>query len=169
MSYTVKKGDTLSKIASQYHVSLAALEKANSQIKNFNVINVGQKINIPGQSDGFQAPATSPAKGGTYTVKSGDTLSKIASSHGVSLAALEKANPQIKNFNVISVGQKINLPGGAAPTTGAAPSSGGAKGTNAASIAEQYLGRYESDLQRAGVTKPCPTSESCANFVSSML
>jgi hypothetical protein len=36
-------------------------------------------------------------------------------------------------------------------------------------LAKRYLGRYESDLQRNGVTLPCPTSESCANFVTSML
>jgi len=35
--------------------------------------------------------------------------------------------------------------------------------------AKKYLGRYESDLQRHGITLPCPTSESCANFVTSML
>ena len=41
--------------------------------------------------------------------------------------------------------------------------------TKVADLAKRYLGRYESDLQRSGVTLPCPTSESCANFVSSML
>ena len=47
----------------------------------------------------------------SYTVRSGDTLSSIASRHGVSLAALEKANPQIHNPNSIYVGEHINLPG----------------------------------------------------------
>ena len=42
-------------------------------------------------------------------------------------------------------------------------------GTGAAHQAERYLGRNEAQLQAEGVTLPCPTGESCANFVSSML
>ena len=49
----------------------------------------------------------------TYTVKPGDTLSKIASRNGLSLAQLLQANPQIKDPNRISVGDPINLPGDA--------------------------------------------------------
>lgn len=44
----------------------------------------------------------------TYTVKKGDTLSKIAAAHGTTWQALQKLN-SIKNPNVISVGQKIRL------------------------------------------------------------
>jgi hypothetical protein len=44
-----------------------------------------------------------------------------------------------------------------------------ATGSKTIDLAKKYLGRYETDLQRAGVTLPCPTNESCANFVSSML
>ena len=49
----------------------------------------------------------------TYTVKAGDTLSKIASRNGLTLAQLLQANPQIKDPNRISVGDPINLPGSA--------------------------------------------------------
>lgn len=190
MSYTVKRGDTLSGIAARQHVSLASLEKANPQVKNPNAINVGQKLNIPGKSDSFTpAKTTKPSKpaassGSTYTVKSGDSMSKIASSHGVSLAALEKANPQIKNPNVISVGQKIHIPGKSSGTgsTGGSGSTHGTGGTGAThgtsgsgatgkavDLAKSYLGRYETDLQAHGITQRCPTNESCANFVTSML
>jgi hypothetical protein len=45
-----------------------------------------------------------------------------------------------------------------------------AKGTNAASQAEKYLGKYESQLEAAGVTeRGVSLSHSCANFVSAML
>ena len=47
-----------------------------------------------------------------YLIKPGDTLSGIAASHGAKLAAVEAANPQIKNFNVIYPGQTIKLPKG---------------------------------------------------------
>lgn len=53
-TYTVKHGDTLSGIASKHHVTLAALEHANPQIKHPNQIQVGQHIHIPGKAS---APA----------------------------------------------------------------------------------------------------------------
>ena len=46
----------------------------------------------------------------TYTVRPGDTLSKIATRNGVTLPQLLQANPQIKDPNRISVGDVINVP-----------------------------------------------------------
>jgi N-acetylmuramoyl-L-alanine amidase len=46
-----------------------------------------------------------------YEVKSGDTMSEIAEEHGVTLYALSRANPQIKNIDLIYVGQNIVIPG----------------------------------------------------------
>lgn len=50
---------------------------------------------------------------GSYTVKKGDTLFEIAQANGVMLNDLAKANPQIKDINVIEVGDVISMPGGA--------------------------------------------------------
>ena len=47
--------------------------------------------------------------GGSYSVKSGDTLSQIAKKEGTTLKALLAANPNIKDANKIRVGQKIKL------------------------------------------------------------
>lgn len=44
-----------------------------------------------------------------YYVKSGDTMTSIAKKFGMSLAKLVSYNPQIKDINKISVGQKIYL------------------------------------------------------------
>lgn len=44
--YTVKKGDTLTKIAKTYNVSLSMLMQMNSAITNPNKIFVGQKIRV---------------------------------------------------------------------------------------------------------------------------
>lgn len=52
-----------------------------------------------------------------YTVKPGDTLSKIAKLNGVSVDQLLKANPQIKDPNRISVGDVLTLPNGAPDIT----------------------------------------------------
>ena len=44
--YTVKSGDTLSRIAKRNHMTLAQLLRRNAQITNQNVIRVGQKLNL---------------------------------------------------------------------------------------------------------------------------
>jgi GH25 family lysozyme M1 (1,4-beta-N-acetylmuramidase)/LysM repeat protein len=58
-------------------------------------------------------PAPRPARPGQCVVEAGDTFSSIAAQFGVSLAALEAANPGL-NYNLIHVGQVLNLPGGGA-------------------------------------------------------
>lgn len=45
-----------------------------------------------------------------YTVKSGDTLSKIAAKNQCTVNQILAANPSIKNPNLIYVGQKITIP-----------------------------------------------------------
>jgi len=46
-SYKIKSGDTLSQIAKDMGMSLAALKQANPKIENVNKIKVGQTITIP--------------------------------------------------------------------------------------------------------------------------
>ncbi len=45
--YVVAKGDTMSKIARKFGVTIAQLKAANPQIKNTDRINIGDKVNIP--------------------------------------------------------------------------------------------------------------------------
>jgi LysM repeat protein len=54
----------------------------------------------------------------THTVKSGETLSKIAKAHRITLAQLLDANPKFKaNPNRVRVGDVLNIPGVAAAPT----------------------------------------------------
>lgn len=46
----------------------------------------------------------------THTVVSGDSLWKIATKYQVGLSEIKSANPQIKNYDLIYPGQKINIP-----------------------------------------------------------
>jgi LysM repeat protein len=64
------------------------------------------------------APVATPA---LYTIKKNETLSKIATAHGITLDELLAANPQIKNPNQIREGQQITI-----PTPGASSDQGGA-------------------------------------------
>ncbi|WP_410673818.1 LysM peptidoglycan-binding domain-containing protein [Amycolatopsis sp. cmx-4-68] len=59
------------------------------------------------------APAPPAAGGGTYTVRSGDTLSGIATKFGTTVAALAALN-SISNPNLIYAGQALRLPGSGA-------------------------------------------------------
>ena len=52
----------------------------------------------------------------TYTVKAGDTLSKIASRNGLTLPQLLQANPQVSDPNKIKVGDILNLPNSSSST-----------------------------------------------------
>lgn len=93
-TYYVQAGDTLSGIAAKFGTTVSALVSANG-INNPNVIYVGQKILLGGQSN-------------AYTVQAGDTLSGIAASHGTTWQALAQKN-HISNPNVIFVGQTIQI------------------------------------------------------------
>jgi LysM repeat protein len=106
ISYTVHRGDTLSKIAGLHHVSVPALAKLNG-IKNVHLIRVGQKLRIPGKPAG---PRHVKPRHPTYTVRRGDTLSRIAQQHHVKggYKTLARLN-HLKNANVIRVGQTIRL------------------------------------------------------------
>jgi LysM repeat protein len=49
---------------------------------------------------------------GSVTVQAGDTLRSIAASHGAALSAVEAANPQISDPNLIYVGETVYVPSG---------------------------------------------------------
>lgn len=121
--------------------------------------------------------STAPARSGassntTYTVQKGDCLWNIAKAHGTSLQALEAANPQISNPDLIFPGQHINIPGGSG--TGGVSGNPGPGGGNAADIAKSYLGQNASSLKgnsndNLPMDANCPSDECCANFVSAVL
>lgn len=100
--YRVKAGDTLSGIGYTYHVSVRQLLELNPWIQDPNIIRVGDLIRISGKS-------TSPHTNATYKVVEGDTLSKIAANHRLTLAQIEMLNPQIKNPDLIYPGQIVYL------------------------------------------------------------
>ncbi|KAK9836839.1 hypothetical protein WJX74_009302 [Apatococcus lobatus] len=127
--YTVKSGDTLSAIAMTYGTTVQCLQSANA-ISNPNMIAVGQTLSVPapGASMGpasATAAAPAPSSGcpqtpGTYSIKSGDSLSVIASTCGTSVQCLQTANPSITDPSNIKVGQTLSVPSQCAA---AAPSS----------------------------------------------
>ncbi|OZI13561.1 autolysin, partial [Bacillaceae bacterium SAS-127] len=106
-TYTVRSGDSLSKIAAKYKMSVTQLMQLNSL--NSHVIYVGQKLKVSGATSQTKPPSKPPATSSTYTVQSGDSLSKIASLHKMSVTQLMKLNGL--NSHVIYVGQKLKVSG----------------------------------------------------------
>lgn len=98
-TYTIKSGDTLSGIASSYGMTTSQLASLNG-ITNTNLIYVGQVLKVSGSSSSTGTASK------TYTVKSGDTLSGIASKLGVSTSTLKSKN-NIVNADLIYVGQTL--------------------------------------------------------------
>lgn len=49
--YVVREGDTLSAIATRFHVTLAQIRKWNPQITNPNLIHPGQRVRVAPPSD----------------------------------------------------------------------------------------------------------------------
>ncbi len=101
--YIVKKGDTLSGIASRYGTTYQVLASYNG-ISNPNLIGVGQTIKIP---NGTMSHITNTSSR-TYIVKSGDTLSSIAKKYGTTYQKIAKDN-NISNPNKIYPGQKLTI------------------------------------------------------------
>ncbi|MDI1492576.1 MAG: hypothetical protein OHK93_003790 [Ramalina farinacea] len=122
-TYTVIGGDTLSAIASKNNIPLDKLEAANPQITNPASIVPGQVINLSSSSSSSSSGASSAP--GKYTVVQGDNLTSIAGKLNTTLAALEAANPSIKDFNSIVPGQVLNTPAAAGVTAAQAAGSCG--------------------------------------------
>jgi LysM repeat protein len=124
--YVVVKGDSLAKIAKKNGVTLKALEAANPGVIPTK-LKIGQKLVIPagGKTSADAAAPLSAATGdagtATYTVKSGDTLTKIAKAHGTTVKAIQAANNL--TTTKISVGKKLKIPSkaSAAPVAPVAP------------------------------------------------
>jgi LysM repeat protein len=115
-TYTVKAGDSLSVIASRNHVRLAALLTANNMTVS-SLITPGMKLALPAgaATTGSGASGTaSNGAGGSYTVKAGDSLGRIASRNGVTLSALLAANDMTAK-SLIVPGMQLALPAGAVP------------------------------------------------------
>ena len=96
--YTVKKGDSLWKIANKYNNTVEKLKSANN-LKT-NTLSVGQKLVIPSIS-------VSPEVSDTYIVQKGDSLWSIANKFNMTVSELKNLN-NLTN-NLLSIGQVLKI------------------------------------------------------------
>jgi membrane-bound lytic murein transglycosylase D len=98
VTHTVRRGDSLWKLASHYGTTIAVLKQDNSL--RGSQLAVGQKLIV-------KSGGTSTS--GSYTVRSGDTIGRIAAAKKVSIGKLLRANG-LSPTSTIYPGQVISLP-----------------------------------------------------------
>ncbi|MGF2055632.1 LysM peptidoglycan-binding domain-containing protein [Vagococcus fluvialis] len=110
-THTVRRGDTLYGISLRYGVSVNEIKQKNNLTSD--MIYIGQTLAISGSSQSGNKTNTqqtvSTGTSSTYTVKSGDSLYKIASQHNVTVDQLKKENNL--SGDMIYVGQTLRIPG----------------------------------------------------------
>lgn len=89
--YRVKSGDFLGKIANKYGVKVSQLKRWNSL--RSNNLKIGQRLYIHPKKPVLTAASTSVKTPDTYTIKTGDSLWKIANTYGITIAQIKQWNP----------------------------------------------------------------------------
>lgn len=110
--HRVKKGETLSRIATQYKVSSRDLMAVNG-LRNANHVEVGQTLKLPSNAvlpkPGFKPVAVTPIPGATeHTVAKGQTLTQIAKAYKLPISTLISIN-DLSNPNKVEVGTRLYL------------------------------------------------------------
>jgi LysM repeat protein len=110
-TYTVVKGDTVSRIAATHATTVAAIVSANG-LNSHAFIRIGQQLTITGAAT---AAVASPAAAAvvastTHTVVSGETVSRIATTYGTTVQAIVAANG-LSSRAFIRIGQQLTIPG----------------------------------------------------------
>ncbi len=93
MTYKVRKGDTLDKIADKYGTSVQEIASING-IHTIDYLRVGQLINVPSNGNATTSAKKSRSGGSVlvYVVKAGDTLWDIAKSFGTTVEDIVTLN-----------------------------------------------------------------------------
>lgn len=109
--YKIEKGDSFYTIGKKFGVTTKAIQAANPTVDPAK-LQIGKTIQIPAPTAAAPIGAAPVVDAGTgqttYTVKSGDSLSKIATQFHTTVAALKSANGLTTDR--IKVGDKLKIP-----------------------------------------------------------
>ena len=97
INYTVKKGDSLYKIANNNNTSVSIIQSLNNLTNNN--LSIGQVLKIPTTSSSSSTQE--------YTVKKGDSLYQIAKRFNTTVDDIKRKNNLTSN--TLSIGQKLNI------------------------------------------------------------
>lgn len=103
--HVVRRGDTLWSIARTHGVSMDHLANSNGLARN-GTLSVGQVLSVPGTTRLASTDSSAVAQSTTYVVRTGDSLSRIATKFRVRLSDLLGWNNLTKR-SVIKPGQRL--------------------------------------------------------------
>ncbi len=140
------------------------LDEAEQALRKQNAVIESQQQKIAHLEAALSAPpagfqAATETRSGIYVVRSGDSLSRIARTQRVPMQALAAAN-NLRSPYVIRTGQRLKVPGGAAPVAPAPatpPASAPALTANAAPPAQNTPQKPVQPTRVAASDSPGPT------------
>ncbi|MFC3420357.1 LysM peptidoglycan-binding domain-containing protein [Salinicoccus hispanicus] len=174
-TYTVKSGDTLSKIARANGMNYRTLMNINNI--SSHIIHPGQKLSLGGNASSSSndsdsktseksesknevketsnnsssaSSSSSNTSSSTYSVKAGDTLSKIARAHGTTYRNIMNLNNM--SSTVIHPGQSLKVSGTASTSSSSSSSSNDSSSNSSASESKETVTQ--------NVSAPAPTNVS---------
>lgn len=121
VKHTIRKGETLSSIASKYGTSVTAIRDAN-RMRSSRII-AGRSLTVPvpmGYQPRRNSRTVARSSNGSYRVRAGDTLWDIARAHRTSVTALAKLN-NLSSKHRIYPGQILRVPGDGSARAGGSP------------------------------------------------
>jgi LysM repeat protein len=118
-TYKIQSGDTFDAIARRHGTTASAIAAANPGVDPRR-LKIGSTINLPAPSAAAPTAPTAAVSGeNIYVVKSGDTLSRIATQQGTTVKAIKQLNGLTTDR--ITVGQKLKIPAKAPAPVAPAP------------------------------------------------
>ena len=139
--HTVRTGEHLTRISRAYGVTIAEIVAAND-LADPSRIFAGQRLTIPGLAAAPARPkpavaASTPApKARVHAVRAGEHLTGIARTYGVTIAAIAEANG-LADPSRIFAGQRLTIPGVAAPSSAKASRASAMPASMAALVTER--------------------------------
>ncbi|MFK3893317.1 peptidoglycan endopeptidase LytE [Bacillus subtilis] len=144
-TYKVKSGDSLWKISKKYGMTINELKKLNG-LKS-DLLRVGQVLKLKGSTSSSSSSSSkvSSSSTSTYKVKSGDSLSKIASKYGTTVSKLKSLNG-LKS-DVIYVNQVLKVKGTSTSSSKPASSSSSSSSSSKTSSTSLNVSKLVSDAK----------------------
>ena len=107
ITYIVKSGDTLWKIANSYGVTVDDIKKANNLTSN--ALSINQELIIPAKNVTVEPEEDEDTGEIKYVVVKGDNLYSIANKYNVTVDEIKSANNLTSNL--LNIGQILVIPG----------------------------------------------------------
>ena len=150
-SYRVKPGETLYRIALNAGLSEETVQQANPVLRGGHALYAGQMLTIPPK----------PLPPGTFRVRKGEDLKKLAQRLGVGEGDIRRDNPQIDRRGSLNAGQVLRLPARLIAAQRAAEQAAQQKAAQqkaAQAAARQQAAAKKRAAQLAAAKKPKPTT-----------